>query len=84
VFMTRGCALCHSISGTEARGTIGPGLSHFKSRASLAAGTLSNTRANHTRWIQNTAAGKPGVRMPAIPLKPRELTALVAYLETLK
>jgi cytochrome c oxidase subunit 2 len=84
VFMTRGCALCHSISGTEARGTVGPGLSHFKSRASLAAGTLANTRANLTRWIRDPAAIKPGVRMPAIPLQPSELSALVSYLETLK
>jgi cytochrome c oxidase subunit 2 len=84
VFMTRGCALCHSISGTDARGTVGPGLSHFKSRASIAAGTLANTRENLTRWIRDPAAIKPGVRMPAIPLQPSELTALVSYLETLK
>lgn len=84
VFMSSGCPLCHSISGTEAWGSVGPGLSHFKSRSSLAAGTLSNTRANLTRWIQNPAAIKPGVRMPALPLPAAELNALVSYLETLK
>jgi cytochrome c oxidase subunit 2 len=84
VFMSSGCPLCHSIAGTEARGTVGPGLSHFKSRASLGAGTLSNTRANLALWISNPQAIKPGVRMPALPLKPAELNALVSYLETLK
>lgn len=84
VFMSSGCPLCHSIAGTDARGTIGPGLSHFKSRSAIAAGTLSNTRANLTRWIANPAAIKPGVRMPALPFKPAELNALVSYLETLK
>jgi len=84
VFMSSGCPLCHSISGTDARGTIGPGLSHFKSRAAIAAGSLSNTRANLTRWILNPSAFKPGVRMPALPFKPAELNAMVSYLETLK
>lgn len=84
VFMSSGCPLCHSIGGTDARGTVGPGLSHFKSRSSIAAGTLSNTRENLARWIMNPTLIKPGVRMPALPLKPVELDALVAYLETLK
>ena len=84
VFMSSGCAVCHSIGGTEAHASVGPDLTHFKSRTSLAAGTLANTRANLTRWIENPAAIKPGVRMPALPFKPAELNALVSYLETLK
>jgi cytochrome c oxidase subunit 2 len=84
VFMTSGCPLCHSIAGTEARGTVGPGLSHFKSRSSIAAGTLSNTHDNLKRWIANPAAIKPGVRMPALPFTAVQLEALVQYLETLK
>jgi cytochrome c oxidase subunit 2 len=84
VFMSSGCAVCHSIGGTEARATIGPDLTHFKGRSSIAAGTLANTRANLTRWIENPAAIKPGVRMPALAFTPTELDALVSYLETLK
>jgi len=84
VFLSSGCALCHSIGGTDARGTVGPDLTHFKSRSSIAAGSLPNTRANLTQWIENPAAFKPGVRMPALPYKPAELNALVSYLETLK
>jgi cytochrome c oxidase subunit II len=84
VFMSSGCALCHTIGGTDARATLGPGLTHFKSRATLAAGTLANTRANLTRWIRDPNAIKPGVRMPAIPLTDAQLNSLVSYLETLK
>ncbi|MDB4877212.1 MAG: cytochrome c oxidase, subunit [Gemmatimonadetes bacterium] len=84
VFMSSGCAVCHAIGGTEAKATVGPDLTHFKGRSSIAAGSLANTRANLTRWIQNPSAIKPGVRMPALPFKPAELNALVSYLETLK
>jgi cytochrome c oxidase subunit 2 len=84
VFMSSGCPLCHSIAGTDARATVGPTLSHLKSRLTIAAGTLPNTRANLASWIADPAAIKPGVRMPAFPLKPVERDAIVAYLETLK
>ncbi|HEY6829052.1 MAG TPA: c-type cytochrome, partial [Gemmatimonadaceae bacterium] len=84
VFLSSGCPLCHTIAGTEARGTVGPSLSHLASRQTLAAGTLTNTRANLMGWIVNPQAIKPGVHMPAIPLKPAELNAVVTYLETLK
>ncbi len=84
VFMSSGCAVCHTISGTQAQATVGPNLSHLKSRATIAGGTLANTRENLMGWITNPQAIKPGVIMPAIPLKPDQLTALVAYLETLK
>ena len=84
VFMSTGCALCHSIAGTEARATVGPNLSHFKSRSAIAAGTLANTRANLMRWVRDPSAIKPGVRMPSVALTDNELSALVSYLETLK
>jgi len=84
VFLAAGCSVCHAIGGTPAQATIGPTLTHLKTRPWIAAGTLRNTRENIEAWITNPQAFKPGTRMPAIPLQPRELTALVAYLETLK
>ena len=84
VFLAAGCSVCHTIGGTPAQATIGPTLTHLKTRPWIAAGTLRNTRENIEAWITNPQAFKPGTRMPAIPLQPRELTALVAYLETLK
>lgn len=84
VFMSSGCALCHTIAGTDAWGTVGPTLSHVASRSTLAAGTLPNTRPNLMAWIANPAAIKPGTHMPAALLSGEELRGVVAYLETLR
>jgi cytochrome c oxidase subunit 2 len=84
VFLSSGCPLCHTVAGTDARGTIGPTLSHIAARSTIAAGTLPNTREALMGWIANPQVFKPGVHMPTIPLKPAELEAVVAYLETLK
>ena len=84
VFMSAGCAVCHSIGGTEAKATIGPNLTHFKSRLTIAAGTLANTSENVGRWVMNPQLVKPGTQMPPSPLSTVQLNALLAYLETLK
>jgi cytochrome c oxidase subunit 2 len=84
VFLSGGCAVCHTIGGTPAQATVGPSLTHLQSRATIAAGTLANTRANLMGWITNPQAIKPGTLMPATGLQAGQLTALVAYLETLK
>ncbi|HVX38710.1 MAG TPA: cytochrome c oxidase subunit II [Gemmatimonadaceae bacterium] len=84
VFLSSGCAVCHTIAGTQAHATVGPNLTHFKSRETIASGTLANTRANLLQWIANPSAWKPGVRMPAVPLTEAERRALVDYLETMK
>jgi cytochrome c oxidase subunit 2 len=84
VFLTAGCSVCHTIGGTLAQSTVGPSLTHLESRSWIAAGTLPNTHENLIGWIANPQAIKPGTRMPSVPLQPRELTALVAFLETLK
>jgi cytochrome c oxidase subunit 2 len=84
VFMSGGCAVCHTIGGTEAKATVGPVLTHFKSRSTIAAGTLTNTRENVARWVMNPQVIKPGTQMPPSPLSTVQLNALLAYLETLK
>jgi cytochrome c oxidase subunit 2 len=84
VFLASGCAVCHTISGTQAFATVGPNLSHLASRATIAAGTMPNTSANLARWILNPQLIKPGAHMPAVPLQPPQLNALVVYLESLK
>ncbi len=84
IFMTSGCSVCHAISGTQAYSTVGPNLTHFKSRTLIASGTLPNTRENVARWVLNPQAIKPGTQMPPSPLSTDQLSALVTYLETLK
>ncbi|HEU4629075.1 MAG TPA: cytochrome c oxidase subunit II [Gemmatimonadaceae bacterium] len=83
VFLAR-CASCHAIRGTPARGRLGPDLTHLASRRTLAAGTLSNTRGHLAGWIANPQVIKRGALMPRVPLTPRELRALLAYLEGLR
>lgn len=84
VFMSAGCPVCHTIGGTDARGTVGPSLSHLKSRRTIAAGALANNTASLLGWIVNPAAIKPGTRMPPSSLNAVQLQALVTYLGTLE
>src|SRR6185503_10842567 len=84
VFMSGSCALCHTIGGTPAHGTVGPDLTHLASRLELAAGTAPNTRGYLGGWILNHPSMQPRTLMPPNPLQPRQLQALLAYLETLK
>lgn len=85
LFFANGCAACHTLRGTEARGAIGPDLTHVASRLSLGAGTLPNDAANFRRWLGQTEQVKPGVLMPHYRMLPRdELDTLAAYLESLQ
>ncbi|HYP87258.1 MAG TPA: c-type cytochrome, partial [Polyangiaceae bacterium] len=67
------CALCHNIAGTRALGGVGPDLTHFASRATLAAGSAPNDREALARWLRAPAALKPGAQMPAVPLSAADL-----------
>ena len=80
----RQCSACHAITGTPAFGRVGPDLTRVASRATLAAGKLPDTRAWLARWIADPQSIKPGNRMPRVPLSPRDLQAVTAYLETLR
>ena len=82
--MTRQCAMCHNITGTEAGAHVGPDLTHLASRRSIAAGTLPMNRGNLYGWVADPQANKPGSKMPTLGLEPNQLHAIVAYLETLK
>ncbi|NNM76278.1 c-type cytochrome [Sphingomonas sp. ID1715] len=82
--VSRECSVCHAITGTPINARVGPDLTHVASRKSIAAGTLPMNRGNLYAWIADPQGVKPGSRMPYIGLEPRELDAVVAYLETLK
>jgi cytochrome c oxidase subunit 2 len=84
VFQSETCINCHAINGTTATARVGPDLTHVASRQTLASGVLTNTEANLTAWLKDPQAIKPGSYMPNVQLTNDELTALVAYLETLK
>jgi cytochrome c oxidase subunit II len=84
VFAERDCATCHRVRGTQAQGGVGPDLTHFGSRLTIAAGTAPNTRGHLAGWIADPQAMKPGTRMPRVELSPAELLVLVGWLESLK
>ncbi len=84
VFLAR-CASCHTISGTAAKGKVGPDLTLFGLRTALGSGVWPNTPDFLRPWIQNAPGMKPGVKMPPFKdLTPEELETLVNYLEGLK
>lgn len=84
VFMTHACATCHTIGGTDAGGQVGPDLTHFGSRMTIAAGTLPNTLGNLEGWISDPQRAKPYTRMPSVALQGSDLLAVSQYLESLK
>jgi cytochrome c oxidase subunit II len=85
VFLQSGCGGCHAVRGTEARGDIGPDLTHMGSRAQLGAATLANTRPGMVAWLAEPGRLKPSVRMPPFHgLGDERLTQLAAYLDALR
>ncbi|MGH7779358.1 MAG: cytochrome c oxidase subunit II [Candidatus Binataceae bacterium] len=83
IFSNSPCTTCHMIDGVS-KGYVGPNLTHFGSRTTMAAGIEANTPADVAQWITNPDHVKPGAQMPALGLSGTQLNDLVAYLESLK
>lgn len=84
IFLKSACVLCHAIRGTDAAAQAGPDLTHFGSRKTIAAGTLSNTKGNLAGWIADPQSIKPGTHMATVSIQPAEMQPLIDYLESLK
>jgi cytochrome c oxidase subunit 2 len=84
VFLNHACVFCHTIAGTSAMGSVGPDLTHFGSRSTIAAGTLPNTKGNLAGWIADPQNIKPGNHMATVDLQAEDLQSLLDYLESLK
>lgn len=94
VFKQAGCSGCHAI-GAAPQGAvlIGPNLTHFGSRGTIAGAVLTNTPTNLKEWILHAQDVKPGADMPSFDgsaaptyraLSQSQVDDLVAYLESLK
>lgn len=83
LFQAKGCNACHAIEGTPFQGRVGPDLSAFGSRLTVAAGYLDNTPENLRRWLADPPAVKPDVKMPNLGLTREEQDALVTFLHSL-
>jgi cytochrome c oxidase subunit II len=84
VFLNSGCVLCHAIAGTTAAGEVGPDLTHFASRSTIAAGTLPNNKGNLAGWIADPQNIKPGTHMATVPVNAGDMQPLLEYLEGLQ
>jgi cytochrome c oxidase subunit 2 len=83
VYARSACVGCHTIQGVSA-GTLGPDLTHFGSRRTLAAGMVPNTAAHLVAWLRDPQRLKPGAKMPALGLTEAEARAVAAYLLALE
>jgi cytochrome c oxidase subunit 2 len=84
LFLRGTCPMCHTVAGTPAGATMGPDLTHLRSRMTLASASLPNVRQHLSGWVSDAQSVKPGSRMPPTPLPAGDLEDLVAYLETLR
>jgi cytochrome c oxidase subunit 2 len=83
LFQGEACADCHELRGTSDNARVGPDLTHFATRRTIAADTLPNTPAALRGWIADPQHAKPGNKMPALPLTPTQVDQLSVYLESL-
>ena len=87
---TNQCIVCHTIEGTSGVGKVGPDLTHFGSRQTLAGGMIEHTPENLFEWLDDPDKVKPGNLMSEqfknsnIDLSYEQITALVAYLRSLR
>ncbi len=92
LFQSKTCFSCHVIRGHMVGGSAAyPDLTHVGARTTIAAGLLENNEEQLARWISHPDQVKPGNKMWAegyvknnIKLTSEDVTALVAYLRSLK
>jgi cytochrome c oxidase subunit 2 len=83
LYTASACVGCHTIRGVSA-GVLGPDLTHFGSRTTLAAGMFPSGPETLATWLKDPQAVKPGAKMPNLGLTGEQARALAAYLLSLK
>jgi cytochrome c oxidase subunit II len=86
------CITCHAVAGTDAKGIIGPNLTHYGSRRTIGAGILDYSPENLALWLARAYELKPGNLMSRVitpqwiqtNLSDQEIADLVAYLDSMK
>jgi cytochrome c oxidase subunit 2 len=85
VFLGGACALCHTVRGTAAGGTVAPDLTHVGSRRYIAGNSFPNNDAYLEAWATHAQSLKPEAQMPDLAMFTGvELRQLVAYLRHLQ
>jgi cytochrome c oxidase subunit II len=83
LFAASACVGCHTVRGVSG-GQLGPDLTHFGARRTLAAGLLPSTVDNVAAWIRDPQRLKPGAKMPALGLSDAQARAVATYLVGLR
>jgi len=84
VFFNTSCINCHSVDGTIAEGVFGPDLTKIATRMTIGAGVLPMSEENLRKWIRDPQTYKHGALMPDMKLSDEDVSAIAAYLMTLK
>lgn len=84
IFASKACVMCHTVRGTPVGSRVGPDLTHFGSRKSIASATLPMSRGAIAAWVVDPQGIKPGTNMPNVTIEPDELDPLVSYLAGLQ
>ena len=82
-FARSACVGCHTIRGVSG-GLLGPDLTTFGSRRTLAAGLLPITVDTVAAWLKDPSTLKPDAKMPALGLTDAQARAIATYLIGLK
>jgi cytochrome c oxidase subunit 2 len=78
------CSTCHTVQGTPAQAQVGPNLTHLQARGYFAGDIFQLDNNNLRTWLRSPQAAKPGALMIIPKLTEDQITALIAYLDTLK
>jgi len=85
IFLSGPCAMCHTVRGTVAGGTVAPDLTHIASRQMIASDSYQNNDAYLEAWVTHAQSLKPEAQMPNITqFSGEQLNELVAYLRQLQ
>ena len=84
LFRNAGCGYCHVVRGVSNEAYLtAPELTHFASRAKIATTDYPNTKGMLSGWVVHSRGLDRRSEMPGNPLAPRDLHAVVAFLESL-
>jgi cytochrome c oxidase subunit II len=78
------CQGCHTIDGTNMKGTVGPNLTHLFSRTSFAGSSYPLSDQYMIPWLEDSETLKPGNLMSGVHVSEGNIQAVLAYLSTLK
>lgn len=82
-FERNACRGCHTVRGVS-EGPIGPDLTHFASRTTIAGGMFPRNDSTLSEWLLHADRLKQGSTMPGFKIPQKDLVNLVRWLQSLE